>query len=83
MREGTLAKRRPDLTLLNKDSPRGIVGLMEACWLDDAADCPSFAEVVSTLGPLALASSSVGMIGSGGGSGSKKQSVPGWAPTTE
>lgn len=78
LREGTLAKRRPDLTLLNKDSPKEIVGLMKACWLDDAADRPSFAEVVSTLAPLALASSSAGMIrgGGGGGGGSKEQSVP-------
>ena len=51
---------------------------MIACWLDDAADRPLFAEVVSTLGPLALASSSssAGMIGDDGGSGSKKQSAP-------
>lgn len=77
-RAKTFIKRRPDLTLLNKGSPEEIVGLMEACWLDDAADRPSFAEVVSTLAPLALASSSssASMIGGGGRGGSKEQSVP-------
>lgn len=75
-RAKTFIKRRPDLTLLNKDSPKEIVGLMKACWLDDAADRPSFAEVVSTLAPLALLSSSARMIGGDGGGGSKKQSVP-------
>lgn len=71
-------KRRPDLTLLCKDSPKEIVGLMKTCWLDDAADRPSFAEVVSTLAPLALANSNAGMIGGGGdgGGGSKKGSAP-------
>lgn len=46
--------------------------------IDDVADRPSFAEVVSTLVPRALASCSAGMIRGGGGGGgcSKEQSVP-------
>ena len=71
-RAKTSNRRRPDLELLSADCPPLLVALMHDCWLDEAADRPTFASIVARLAPLATNSGGGGKGGGGGGGGGAK-----------
>ena len=51
-RNKTFIKRRPDLELLQRDSPEVLVALMQECWRDEASERPQLDSVVGQLAPF-------------------------------
>ena len=45
----TVKKGRPDISLVPKDTPKGLVELMECCWDHDPNNRPDFNDITNYL----------------------------------